>query len=95
MPKRLTEFGLVYIGDFIYLIGGLTDGSSPKKDPVSSQRLSSRALIVSTDIFKIKVLLYLAVSQIIQETVMSIYWNKLANVQVVINCPYSVAPMCT
>ena len=53
MPKRLTEFGLVYIGDFIYLIGGLTDGSSPKKD--SSQRLSSRALIVSTDIFKIKV----------------------------------------
>ena len=64
MPKRLTEFGLVYIGDFIYLIGGLTDGSSPKKDPVSSQRLSSRALTVSTDIFKIKVLLYVAISQI-------------------------------
>ena len=26
---------------------------------------------------------------------MSIYSDKLANVQVVINCPYSVAPMCT
>ena len=26
---------------------------------------------------------------------MSIYWDKLAHVQVVINCQYSVAQMCT
>ena len=26
---------------------------------------------------------------------MSIYWDKLAQVQVVINCQYSVAQMCT
>ena len=39
--------------------------------------------------------LYVAVSQIIPETVMSMYSDKLAHVQVVINCPYSVAQMCT
>ena len=39
-------------------------------------------------------MLYVAVSQIIHETVMSIYSGKL-HVQVVINCRYSVAKMCT
>ena len=38
-------------------------------------------------------LLYVAVSQIIQETVMSIY--SLAHIQVGLNCLYSVAQMCT
>ena len=40
-------------------------------------------------------MLYDAVSQIIDESVMSIYSDKLARKQVVINCPYSVAQMCT
>ena len=26
---------------------------------------------------------------------MSIYWDKLVQVQVVINCPYSIAHLCT
>ena len=40
-------------------------------------------------------MLYFALSQIINESVMSIYSEKLAHVQVVINCQYSVAQMCT
>ena len=40
-------------------------------------------------------MLYVAVSQIIHETVMSFYSDKLAHVQVVNNCPYSIARMCT
>ena len=39
-------------------------------------------------------LLYVDVSQIIHETVMSIFSDKLALVQFVINCLYSVAQMC-
>ena len=45
--------------------------------------------------WKCKCLLYIAVSQIIHETVMSIYSDKLAHVQIVINCRYSVAQLCT
>ena len=40
-------------------------------------------------------MLYVALSKIIHETVMSIYSDKLAHVQVLINCQYSVAQMCT
>ena len=32
---------------------------------------------------------------LLHETVMSIYLNKLAHKQVVINCPYFLARMCT
>ena len=32
---------------------------------------------------------------LLHESVMSIYLDKLAHVQVVINCQYSVAQMCT
>ena len=39
--------------------------------------------------------LYVAVIQIRHETVMSIYSDKLAHVQAVINCLYFIAPMCT
>ena len=39
--------------------------------------------------------LYVAVSQIIHETVMNIYSDKLPHVQVVINCQYFVAQLCT
>ena len=35
------------------------------------------------------------VSQILHETVMSIYSDKLAHVEVIINCRYSVAQWCT
>ena len=39
--------------------------------------------------------LYVAVSQIIHETVMSIYSDKLVHAQVVIHCQYSIAKKCT
>ena len=40
-------------------------------------------------------MLYVAVSWIRHETVMRIYSDKLAHVQVVINCLYSIAHLCT
>ena len=40
-------------------------------------------------------MLYVAVSYIIHKSVMSIYSTELESVQVVINCQYSVAQMCT
>ena len=40
-------------------------------------------------------MLYVAVSLIIHETVMSIYSGNLAHLQVVINCRSSIAQMCT
>ena len=40
-------------------------------------------------------LLCVPVSSITHETEMSIYLDKLGHVQVVINCCYSIAPMCT
>ena len=39
--------------------------------------------------------MYVAVSQVTQKTVISIYSDKLAHVEVVINCRYSVAQICT
>ena len=40
-------------------------------------------------------MLYVAVSYIRHNSVVSIYSDKLAHVQVVINCQYSVAHLCT
>lgn len=56
MPKRLSDFGLIYVKDEIYLIGGLTDRSSPTKERLAMGRSSGRALNISTDVFKIKVI---------------------------------------
>ena len=41
------------------------------------------------------ILLYVAVSKIIHVSVVSIYSDKLAHVQVVLNCRARDAPMCT
>ena len=39
-------------------------------------------------------MLYVAVGQIMNETMMSIYLDKLAHVQVIIKCRYSIAKLC-
>lgn len=53
LPKRLSNFGAVRVADFIYVIGGHTDCSSPVRDRSSGR--PSRSFGISTEAFKIEV----------------------------------------
>ena len=46
-------------------------------------------------ILKRFLVLYVAVSKIIHESLMNIYSDKVAHIQVLIKCRYSVAQICT
>ena len=53
MPKRLSNFGAIRVANFIYIVGGLTDCSSPVKDRGVGR--TSRSFGISNEVFKIEV----------------------------------------